>query len=260
MDTIPYRVSASTRINDRGLQKPNEDHILIDDLHHIFIILDGITRVHDEYIDFPGESAASDVNCIFSEAVRSYILMHKDEFDPQSLLRNAAIVGNQAIIPYRNRRSKSQWQFFPGTLGIISLIQKQQFHYLYVGDCQGTVIRQGAKFHFGKQGQTEALELMRISKAERYDRYCNHPTEPLGYGIFNGDVEAVELFEQSSFELQPGDTVMLATDGLSRHIQYARSADLINQTPEQIIENSCIWDCPPFAKYADDKALIKLEF
>ena len=260
METIRYCASSALLINNRGLQKPNEDYVLIDEKHNIFILLDGITRVHQEYLDRPGHSAACDVNRIFAETVHQYLVKHAAQMPAGQLLFEAAKHGNQALIEYRQQRTLEQWQFYPGTLGIIGLLQADRFYYLYVGDCLGTLIRNGAKLHFGQQGSSEALELMKVSKSQRYDLYCNHPEHPLGYGIFNGDSQACELFEQSHLSLMPGDTVILSTDGVARYIRYAKGCVLMGQTPEQMLEASQACDEPPFAKYADDKAIIKLTF
>lgn len=258
METIRYLASSSSMINNRGLQKPNEDYVFIDEKHHIFILLDGITRVHQEYIDHPGHSAACDVNRIFAENVHQYLVKHCSDTPAQQLLFEAVKLGNQALIAYRQQRTLKQWQFYPGTLGIIGLLQGDRFYYLYVGDCLGTLIRNCTKLHFGQQGSSEALELMKISKSERYDLYCNHSEHPLGYGIFNGDSQASELFEQSCLTLTSGDTVILSTDGADRYIRYTKGRSLMEQTPEQMIAASYVFDEPPFAKYADDKAIIKI--
>jgi serine/threonine protein phosphatase PrpC len=260
METISYRASCALQINNRGLNKPNEDFLLVDDRNHIFIILDGITRVHQEYTDRPGESAACDVNRIFSETAYRYLLENLHTQSPDALLFQAAAEGNRALVAYRQQRSPEQWQFYPGTLGILCLLQGDRLHYLYVGDCQGTLLRRSTKLHFGQQGSSEALELMKISKQDRYAIYCNHPEHPLGYGIFNGDSEATALFEQASIRVQPGDQILLSTDGAAKYIRYAKAAALSSRTPEQIIADSQVYDQPPFAKYADDKGIIKLTF
>lgn len=260
MEQRKYYASAATRINGRGLSKPNEDFFFMDCENHIFILLDGITRVHQEYADAPGESAACDVNAVFSDIVYRYMLEHMQEQEPDELLRNSAIAGNAALVASRSKHSLAQWQFYPGSLGIVAMIRGNRLHYLYTGDCQGTLIRRGAKLHFGQQECTEALEMMKVSKKDRYDIYCNHPENPLGYGIFNGDESAVSLFEQSSLLLESGDTLLLCTDGIARYVRYAKSEMLVELQPEEMIDASARFDVPPFASYADDKTVIKIQF
>ena len=81
MNHMQYQATSGTRINERGLGKPNEDLLLVDRENHIFILLDGITRVHREYADLPGKSAALDVGEIFLQTAYAYMLAHLEEPD-----------------------------------------------------------------------------------------------------------------------------------------------------------------------------------
>lgn len=251
-------LSSETRINNRGLGKPNEDHILIDQDNQIFFLLDGITRVHQEYTDHPGISAACDICQIFSETAHAYLLAHADQ-SPAQQLREAAITANKALVPYRQQKTRDQWRFYPGALGILAVLRGNTLHYVYNGDCLGVLLRNGEKHYFGRQQQTKKLEEMKITKAQRYDIYCNHPEHPLGYGIFNGDPEMADLLDNGCLTLRSGDTVLLCSDGLSDYVTHTDAAILQEQTPLQMLDDSGIYDFPPYAAYADDKSIIKLQ-
>ena len=54
--------------------------------------------------------------------------------------------------------------------------------------------------------------------------------------------------------------LFLASDGIADYLKYEKAVDLITKSPEEIIADSGIYDAPPFASYADDKTLIKLQF
>ena len=99
-----------------------------------------------------------------------------------------------------------------------------------------------------------------MTKAERYTRYCNHPDKELSYTVFNGDDQVMDGIEYSYLDLHEGDTVILASDGISEYIKYTKSDLLIRQTPREMIESSSEFDRPPFANYADDKTIIKIRF
>ena len=260
MTQLTYQLFSASRINDRGLEKPNEDYFMVDRERNFFMLLDGITRVHQEYADAPGHSAACDVNQIFSEAAFAYFAENAGSADPNTLLRSAALAGNAALLYYRQQKPQEQWQFFPGTLGILAMLQKNRLYYAYTGDCMCTLLRQDSKLHFCQQGANQALEQLKVSKADRYEIYCNHPEHPLSYGIFNGDENVNQLLEQGSLELQRGDVLFLSTDGLSSYMRFTKADTLRNQTPEEILDASGIYDKPPFAAYADDKTLLKLVF
>lgn len=258
MHHIPYRVFHATQINNRGLGKPNEDFIFADPEHHVFMLFDGITRVHKEYETWPGKSAACDISQIFAEAAHAYITQSADTFPPDILLRNAALAGNSAIVPYRQQRTLSDWQFYPGTLGILGVIRENHFHCVYVGDCLGVHIHKGEKTYFGCQEQTRILEEMKISKSDRYNIYCNHPEHPLGYGIFNGDDMVAPLLQYDTVALAPGDSILLCSDGVDKYIRNTAAATLLQQSPQEMINASAMYDMPPYAAYADDKAILKI--
>ena len=137
--SLSYHVDSATRINERGLGKPNEDLLLVDQKNHIFIVLDGITRVHKEYDERPGKSAAFEVGEIFLKTVYDYLLAHFDAPDADSLLRQAALLGNAAILPYRQQKTLEQWQFYPGVLGILAILREDKLHYAYLGDSLGMI-------------------------------------------------------------------------------------------------------------------------
>ena len=260
MNHLSYHVYTATKINERGLDKPNEDCSLVDETLNLFVVLDGITRVHSEYSKEHGKSAACDINTVFLEAAHAYIKKNACTMSPEVLLRNASIEANKALVEYRKKQTLEQWKFYPGTLGILALLSGNRLYYAYTGDCLGTLIRNNTKLHFGQQGANGALEAMKIGKADRYDRYCNHPEADLGYGIFNGDSSMDALLEQSWLDIYSGDTVLLSTDGLEDYIRYTKAETLAKQSPDEILLASGCYDKPPFAEYADDKTILKLQF
>ena len=258
--TLSYFAESGTRINERGLGKPNEDLLLVDRENHIFVLLDGITRVHKEYTDLPGKSAALDVGEIFLRTAYDYLLANLQEPDADLLLRQAALQGNAAIVPYRQQKPLEQWQFYPGTLGILAILRDNKLHYTYLGDSLGVHIRGNTIALFGRQEQLDTIAQMHATKKEMYGRYCNHPESPLGYGIFNGDASMAALLDQGVLQIAPGDTVILCTDGLAPYLCNTDVGALQTLTTEEMLDASVAYDVPPYASYADDKTIIKLSF
>ena len=65
LEKIRYKTEHATASHQRKLAKPNEDRLIVDEERGIFIVLDGVTRVHKEYEQTPFKSAAGDVGDIF---------------------------------------------------------------------------------------------------------------------------------------------------------------------------------------------------
>ncbi len=256
---IKYFATSGLKSNNRDFNKPNEDYVLYNVENGIYILLDGITRVHSEYSD--GNNFAFEVDKLFATTVYEYLLQrikNIDDSEVASLLRSAVVEGNSAVAEYRNKKTLPEWVYYPATLGLIVLIHNKQLHYICAGDCLGTIIRGSSKLYFGEQQTIKAIELNNISKDIRYSTYCNHPDSPFPYAIFNGDDSLIDAMEQSFIDLHSGDVIILATDGLGNYVKFEKSEVLCSISPEEMIEYSVVYDKPPYAKYSDDKAIIKI--
>ena len=244
----------------REIEKPNEDKLLVDKENGIFIVLDGVTRVHAEYEATPFESAALDVSEIFLRHAYEYIKAHICDPDPKEILESAVMCGNLEVRKYREKKSLQEWEYYPSTVGIMAILRDGTLHYLCVGDCLGVLLRGSAKILFGRQFALEAVDLTHVSKKYRYDNLCNHPKNHLSYTVYNGDEEVMNGLDYSFIDLHEGDVVFLASDGIGNYLRYEKNADLIKQSADEIIALSGKYDIPPYAEYEDDKTLIKLLF
>ena len=259
MEKIKYFVTSDLKANNREFKKPNEDYILYDVENGIYILLDGITRVHSEYID--GTSAAFEVDKIFADTVYEYLLKrvkNVDKNEIESVLRSAVVEGNSAVAKYRLKKTLEEWCYYPATLGIVALIYDRTLYYVCAGDSLGAILRGSSKLYFGEQQSVKAIDINKFSKDIRYSTYCNHPDNELSYAVFNGDEALADAIEQSFIDLHPGDIVILASDGMERYIKFEKVETLRTISPEKMTELSVVYDKPPYAKYSDDKAIIKI--
>ena len=260
LEKIGCKADFASAPHERALEKPNEDRLLVDTENGIYIVIDGVTRVHSEYAVTPYESAALRVGEIFLEYAYGYIKEHIDDPDPEKILRDAVALANSEIRKYREIKSRDEWVFYPATLGIVSILRESTLHYLCVGDCMAVLIRGSSRILFGRQFSLEAVDLHNVSKKDRYDIYCNHPENHLSYTVFNGDDAVMDNLDYSFINLSEGDVLLLASDGIGDYIKYEKIADLKALTAEEMISMSGKYDAPPYAEYADDKTLIKLSF
>ena len=259
MEKMAVTAACATAPNQRGLQKPNEDRFVCDPNNGIFIVLDGVTRVHKEYAQHPYQSAASDVAELFLKAVYAAILQDLQNPQPEALLKNAIRTANETLKPYRSQKSEEQWGFYPSATGFVSLLRDGVLYYAAAGDCLAVLLRGSGKQLLGSQWQLEAVDKLQVTKQERYGIYCNHPEAPLSYTVFSGHDTVADTTTYSFLDLHKGDTLLIASDGLANYLKYEPLATLLSQTPEEMIAASGRYDQPPFATYADDKTVIKLQ-
>jgi len=59
--------------------------------------------------------------------------------------------------------------------------------------------------------------------------------------------------------LEPGDRVIISSDGLDQYLFYRTVDALRCETPEEMIESSAPFDVPPFSSFADDKSIILID-
>lgn len=258
MKHMKFSVETLSCTNKRDIQKPNEDVIIADTERGIFILLDGVTRPHNEYRECPGSSAARDASEIFAREVYAYLKDHSHDGDKECLLREAAAYANRQLLPLRNEKSLAQWEFYPATLGIVALIDDGVLHYLTAGDCIGVLLRGSSRILFGKELSLEGVDLFNPSKAERYEKYCNRHPDFLAYTVFNGDESAPATAEYSFLHLGKGDTVLFVTDGLGYMVKFEKQDTLKLADLEDLLVLSDKYDSKPFGKYADDKSIVRI--
>ena len=259
-EKLSFKVEGASAPHERDIEKPNEDRLFIDEERGIFILLDGVTRPHSEYVSHPYESAALDLGNIFIEEAYRFILDHISDSEPESILRGAVMKANLKIREYRNKFSCEEWEYYPSTLGFVVLLRDGVLHYVSVGDSIAVLVRRNAKMLFGREWALEAVDKLNLTKKERYEKYCNHPENHLSYTVFNGDDEVMRGLEYSFIDIHKGDVLFIASDGIGDYLKYEKSSDIIKMTPCEIIDRSGEYDRPPYAEYADDKTVIKLSF
>ena len=258
MENLMFSAETITRANERDIQKPNEDAIISDVENQIFILLDGITRPHNEYLNPSQKSAALEASETFAKNTYEYILTNSGKSNKEELLRDAARHANAQIKKLRDKKSLEEWGFYPATLGIIAMIDNGILHYLAVGDCSGVLLRGSSRMIFGKEFSLDGVDLLAPTKAERYQEYCNRKPSFLSYTVYNGDEWAPTDAEYSYFHVEKGDVILFVTDGAGDLVKYEKQSTLKSSSLDDLLVISEKYDIPPFANYADDKSIIRI--
>lgn len=251
-----FNISSCSGINPNraAFFKPNEDYLIEDDLHYIYILLDGVTRnkINGKY---PNPSPSAIVSKLFGDEVHKKLLeyINSDYFE---LLKNSIFHANKKIRNYNQQQNN--WSFLPGTVGIISIIKDGTFYYAYNGDCSGRLIRNSNIYLF-THSQTERIHkhLHEFSSDYIRNEIVNNKKHPYCYGVFNGQPQALDLIEYGKLELQAGDKLILASDGLNPFFDSKNTAIIAETTPQHIIESTIqIESSSTTPKRSDDKAVI----
>lgn len=254
---MKYIVQSAVKKNSRE-HKPMEDFCLCDAERGIFIITDGVTQSAEDYALYIGLSDAGAVADLTARSVHDALITGgKSE---QSLLEGA-LLAIRRVAEY-NKTSKTSYP--PATCMVAACLDGDRLHFAYIGDSVIFLLRGSAKIQLAEQ-QTSALATYRrlsgekISKQYLYDNITNNIESPLGYGVILGDPRAMDFLHTASIRLEPGDRIIISSDGLDSYLLFTPFEEIKTLSPEEMLPRSVRYDEPPYAAYADDKSIIIID-
>lgn len=208
--------------NTYFIDKPNEDSIIFDDKHGIYILLDGVS-VDRENGQYPNPSPALEVTKIFSEAIYSSLLNLTISNNYIADIKEAIINANKKVATY-NLINKPP--FDAGTVGIVSIIRDNYYYYSYIGDCIGRIVYEQYIDEFTHE-QTHLVKVNKKNLTTREIRFdiCNNINHPYGYGVFNGAQSAIAFTKFGKILLNNVKAIILHTDG---YIPFIKKLSLDN--------------------------------
>lgn len=252
-----FRASYTTKQNQSGADKPNEDYVLVQ--HPVYIICDGVTRT---LIDnrYPIPSPAAEASHLFAHASLQAVLTNETSL-PRERLSAAVKLGNEAVADY-NRQHFSEIDYlqhdFAGTVGIVAFVENRVFHYVYLGDCGGYLVRNGELSAFTHPQTAEiaahrshytTVEIRRDIRNNIHHEYC--------YGVFTGEETALACLEYGEIPLQTNDEIILISDGLAPYFDQ-QPAPLPFPSNDEIIVLMEQMERQQHIR-SDDKTIIRIE-
>lgn len=252
---MKYTVQSAIRRNNRP-NKPCEDFLVCGET--AFVVADGVTQNHDEYVAGMTESHAGTVARLAAETIAA-ALERAD--DPTLAAPEATRAAIAAAAVYN---AAHPGPIPAATVFVAGAIRGGMLHFSYLGDSMIVLLREGARIRLSEQ-QTGHLRVygstsgLKITKRELYDTITNNAAHPLGYGIIDGEERALAFLRAARIALQPGDRVILSSDGIDKYLAFAPIDELSALAPEAMLDRSEAYDKPPYNSYADDKAIIVID-
>jgi hypothetical protein len=217
--------------NARNYEKPNEDYCICDNLNSIYILLDGVSRdrINGKY---PCPSPARQATEIFAHAAHKYLSGPATEAnDYLSRVQYAFMAGNEKVYDFN---SNEQYDFLPGTVGIIVVVNGRLMTYGFIGDCFGrTVTEKNAEIFTRCQTAYVHEHISQYTTQEIRNVICNNKAHPAGYGVLNGDSAAMGFVEAGQIEIPPGGRIILSTDGAEDSLARLTHTELSSLTIEE---------------------------
>ena len=254
---MKYLAQSAVQENNKA-KKPLEDYLICDAENGIFIVTDGVSQAAEDYEGLIGRSDAGMAAEISARAVHEALLGGSD---PQKALSDGVRTAIGRVAEY-NLTAKASYP--PASCIVAGCIRDDRLHFAYMGDSVIFLLRGNAKIQLAEQ-QTAALSVYRRvsgeawSKRDCYDHITNNSQNPLGYGVILGDMRAMDFLRTASVRLEPGDRVIISSDGLDRFLLFTPAEQIMSLSPEEMILRSSQYDEAPYASYADDKSIIVID-
>ena len=210
---IKYECEIYTIKNAKAEDKPNEDFAVFNEELGIGMVLDGVSRDRENGI-YPDPSPAQIATHVFANAALTIAKEGlKSGIDK---VQSMILSGNNELRKYNHLLNH---RFPAGTVGIVFLLENDMFHYGYIGDCYEAIIRNGMMRGF-TECQTEMVAKHKkdfTSDEIRFD-ICNHVSHPCGYGVWDGNDDAMNFVKYGSIRILDGDIWLVYTDGIRETI------------------------------------------
>lgn len=211
--------------SDKGrVRTNNEDCLRVNEPLGLFIVADGMG----------GHAGGEVASAVAVEAIDTYVQSHLTGPEPAdhiaTLLQTAIHQADAAIQTYARRHPKLEGM---GTTVVVALCRGDQVHIAHVGDSRAYLLHNGELRQLTEDHSvvTQLLKAGQLTPEEARSHPFRHMiTRYLG----NGNAFA----EISYLTWQPGDYLMLCSDGLTNMVEDAHIAELILQGGTDV-ETAC---------------------
>ncbi len=246
------QLSYATVKNTKRPDKPNEDAVLCDADRQIYILLDGVSRDASNGI-YPVPSPAVAAAELLCDSIYK-ALCRSGNADMRRSLRNAIEYGNIQLSSYNTAQGL---QSFPaGAVGIVSCIRDHIFFYAYIGDCYGRSLLNN-QIRLFTTCQTAQIEQHKseFTADEIRNQICNHICHPYGYGVLNGDPQALAFVRYGQIPEADFDSILLSSDGMEYYLSACDPASLAESSAQEILDMTILHD----NERKDDRSIIKID-
>ncbi len=192
-----------TGLSDVGLLRSvNQDAYYIDPEGQFFIVADGMG----------GHAGGQEASRIATDAIRSYLEeFWNSKISSDKLLEEAFFKANQAIIKDQRRHPERSDM---GTTAVVTIFRGEQSWCAHIGDSRLYRLR-GAKLEQITEDHTWVARAMKVGEITP-DQARTHPwRHVLAQCLGREDLRQIDL---QTFQVQPGDRLLLCSDGLTEEL------------------------------------------
>ena len=212
-----WNSSFSTLRNDRrDCVKQNEDRAMLDPFRQTIVVADGITRSKQADGSYPTPSPSARAAEVFCASVIAQASvtpeLTREQF--KTIIENA-----NAAIAELNRELFPEYDFAErdraGVAAVVGVIDGESMWLASIADCWcvGAKGDETTRLAWEKTSHSRAT-YVRLGEVNAREQLRNKPGNPLSYGAFTGEPEALHFVEYAKIDLRDYDRLVFATDGL----------------------------------------------
>lgn len=204
VDALPLLKIRSGKATSIGyFRDNNEDRYFVEDNHQVFIIADGMGG------QAAGEQASQLAIDLISERLQQLPMDQEDEAEVRQVLRDAVVACNATIMAQGLADPSLQNM---GTTIVVALVRGPKIYIAHVGDSRAYVIREN-QVHTVTTDHNLAQALYEAKTISREELKTHKFRHVLWKYL--GSKEAGDGPDMIVLDAQPGDRIVLATDGLT---------------------------------------------
>jgi protein phosphatase len=206
------------RCSNQGVRARNEDRLFADEKQGVYLVADGMGG------QLYGDLASTLASEVIPRVLHDRLAAHDQ---PREAIQKAILQAHQAIIDSARDQPEGRRM---GTTAVVALQQDGQVYVAGVGDSRAYLIR-GQKVEQLTIDHSVAYALERNGTFTPEEAAAS-PLRNYLY-LFLGCNDMPDSFDVYPFTLQPGDCLLLASDGLTNHITEEDLRDGAGQTDPQ---------------------------
>jgi serine/threonine protein phosphatase PrpC len=251
--------SFSTLRNDRAdCVKPNEDRALLDPFRQTIVVADGITRTKRADGTYPTPSPSARAAEVFCESViaQASVIPELTPEQFKTIIENA-----NAAIAELNRELFPTYDFAErdraGVAAVVGVMDGDSMWLASIADCWcvGAKGDETTRLAWEKTSHSRAT-YVQFGEINAREQLRNKPGNPLSYGAFTGEPEALHFVEYAKVDLRDYDRLVFATDGLLA-IPTEDASSVATLPAAQLMRYGLLMD--KTHQETDDKTVVVLE-
>lgn len=231
--------------------RPQEDYLFISKKYPIFVVADGVTLRPKKSKKYPNPSGAAKAAEIFCKTVISEAEKKYNRFEEQDLM-NVVEAGNKAVADYNISEGRTKetinyldFDLFSATTAFL-LIKGKKAYWWSLCDSGVVILNKFGEWIFsspslsptkGKflpKGWNKMKPDKRAIIMHGYRNKLRKNGELLGYGVVDGEKEALNYLNFGVIDLNSGDLAIVYTDGFEHYLKLDKFNKIFIEWPQDL--------------------------